>query len=77
MWQEKDKELYREFKFPDFKEAFGFMSQVAEAAEAMDHHPRWTNEYNKVEIWLSNHSEGQVTNKDRQLAAVIDTIYGH
>lgn len=77
MWQEKGKELYREFKFQDFKQAFGFMTKVAEAAEAMNHHPRWQNKYNRVEIWLSTHSEGQVTDKDRQLAMEIDAIYGH
>jgi 4a-hydroxytetrahydrobiopterin dehydratase len=76
MWLEKDKQLYREFSFPDFKQAFGFMSKVAEAAEAVNHHPRWTNEYDKVEIWLSTHSEGQITDKDRRLAEEINRIYG-
>lgn len=75
MWQEKNQKLYREFKFKDFKAAFDFMSKVAGAADAMDHHPRWTNEYNKVEIWLSSHSEGKITDKDKQLAKEIDKIY--
>ena len=75
MWLEKNKELYRKFKFQDFKEAFSFMGKVAEAAEAINHHPRWQNEYNRVEIWLSTHSEGRVTDKDRRLAEEIDRIY--
>jgi 4a-hydroxytetrahydrobiopterin dehydratase len=76
MWQEKDKQLYREFKFKDFKQAFDFMAKVAAAADEMNHHPTWTNTYNKVEIWLSTHSAGDtVTDKDRMLAAAIDGVY--
>jgi 4a-hydroxytetrahydrobiopterin dehydratase len=76
MWGEKDGKLYRQFELKDFKQAFGFMQKVAEAADAMDHHPTWTNTYNKVEIWLSTHSAGdQITDKDRQLAKQIDRIY--
>jgi len=74
-WKEIDGELYRKFEFKDFKTAFEFMKQVAEAAEAQNHHPRWQNEYNKVEIWLSTHSEGKITDKDHQLAAEIDRIH--
>jgi 4a-hydroxytetrahydrobiopterin dehydratase len=75
MWQEKDGKLYREFKFDDFKQAFDFMRKVAGIAEEMNHHPTWTNTYNKVEIWLSTHSAGDtVTDKDRQLAEGIDKI---
>ncbi|HET9722033.1 MAG TPA: 4a-hydroxytetrahydrobiopterin dehydratase [Candidatus Saccharimonadales bacterium] len=77
MWQEKDKKLYRRFEFKDFKQAFDFMRKTAGAAEAQNHHPRWTNEYSKVEIWLSSHDAGgTVTNKDRRLAKAIDKIYG-
>jgi 4a-hydroxytetrahydrobiopterin dehydratase len=76
MWEEKDGKLYRQFEFKDFKQAFGFMGKIAAAAEQMDHHPTWTNTYNKVEIWLSTHSAGdQITDKDRQLAKQIDRIY--
>ncbi len=76
MWQEKDGQLYRKFEFKDFMEAFGFMSQVAEAADGQDHHPTWTNTYNKVEIWLSTHSAGdKITDKDRKLSKSIDAIY--
>lgn len=76
MWREQDNQLYREFKFKDFKGAFDFMSKVAAVADGMDHHPTWTNTYNKVEIWLSTHSAGDsITDKDRQLATEIDRIY--
>jgi 4a-hydroxytetrahydrobiopterin dehydratase len=51
------------------------MQKVAAAAEKMNHHPRWQNEYNMVEVWLSTHSEGKITDKDSQLAKEIDKIY--
>lgn len=75
MWQEKGSELYKKFEFQDFEQAFGFMQEVAQEAEAQNHHPRWQNEWNKVEIWLSTHDAGGVTEKDRQLADAIDKIY--
>jgi 4a-hydroxytetrahydrobiopterin dehydratase len=75
MWKEKDHTLHKEFTFENFSEAFAFMTRVALEAEKMDHHPKWTNTYNKVEIWLSTHSAGdKVTEKDRKLAAKIDAI---
>ena len=75
MWEEKDNTLYRKFEFKDFSAAFAFMTRVALAAEKMDHHPLWTNVYNKVEIWLSTHDAGNtVTERDRKLAKKIDTI---
>jgi len=75
MWAEKDNSLYRKFEFKDFKDAFGFMSRVALIAEKMDHHPKWTNVWNTVEIWLSTHSAGDVvTNKDKQWAEKIDDL---
>ncbi len=75
MWTEKDNKLYRKFSFKDFSEAFAFMTRVALAAEKMDHHPLWTNVYNKVEIWLNTHDAGDVvTEKDHQLAAQIDAL---
>ena len=76
LWQDKNGELYQKFEFEDFKEAFEFMKQVAEAAEEQNHHPRWQNEYNKVEIWLSTHSAGGlITDKDKRLASEIDRVY--
>ena len=75
MWEEKNNTLYKKFEFKNFSEAFGFMARVALAAEKMDHHPLWTNVYNKVEIWLSTHDAGDiVTEKDRTLAKKIDTL---
>lgn len=74
-WEEKDNALYKEFKFSDFKEAFAFMTKVALIAEKMDHHPRWTNVYNKLEVWLNTHDAGDtVTDRDRKLAAEIDKL---
>ncbi len=76
MWQEKDDALYRQFTFDDFRQAFDFMKPVATMAERCDHHPRWLNEYNKVEIWLSTHEAGgKITDKDRELAKSIDKIF--
>ena len=75
MWKEKDNKLYKKFEFKNFSEAFAFMTRVALAAEKMDHHPLWTNVYNKVEIWLSTHDAGDVvTDKDRKLAEIIDKL---
>ncbi len=77
MWTEKENSLYRKFEFDDFSEAFAFMTRVAIAAEKMNHHPRWTNVYNTVEIWLNTHDAGDVvTEKDHQLAKKIDKISG-
>ena len=73
MWKEEDNKLYRQFTFKNFSEAFAFMTRIALQAEKMDHHPLWTNVYNKVDIWLSTHDAGDVvTEKDRKLAAAID-----
>jgi len=75
MWEEKNNSLYRKFEFKDFSEAFAFMTRVAIEAEKMNHHPLWTNVYNKVEVWLSTHDAGDiVTDKDRKLAEKIDRI---
>jgi 4a-hydroxytetrahydrobiopterin dehydratase len=77
MWEEKNNTLYRKFEFKDFSEAFAFMTRVALAAEKMDHHPSWTNVYNKVEISLSTHDAGNiVTDRDRKLAKKIDALVG-
>ncbi len=75
MWEEKNNKLYKKFEFKDFSQAFAFMTKVALAAEKMDHHPKWTNEYNKVEFWLSTHDAGdKVTEKDKKLAQIIDAL---
>ncbi|MGB4769956.1 MAG: 4a-hydroxytetrahydrobiopterin dehydratase [Chitinophagaceae bacterium] len=75
MWDETKEALYKRFQFKDFSEAFAFMTRVAFEAEKMDHHPKWTNVWNTVEIWLSTHDAGNtVTEKDRKLAAKIDKL---
>jgi 4a-hydroxytetrahydrobiopterin dehydratase len=75
MWQEQKNSLHKKFEFKNFSEAFAFMTRVALAAEKMDHHPKWTNEYNKVEIWLSSHDAGNVvTEKDQKLSKIIDAL---
>lgn len=75
MWKENNNSLYRKLKFDDFSAAFAFMTRVALAAEKMNHHPKWTNVYNEVEIWLSTHDAGDiVTDKDRKLATAIDQL---
>ena len=77
MWNEENNSLTRLFMFGDFSEAFAFMTRVALVAEKMNHHPLWTNVYNRVEIRLSTHDTGNtITDKDRKLAAAIDRIYG-
>lgn len=76
-WQLKNDQLVSNFEFKNFSEAWAFMTRVAFLAEKMDHHPEWTNVYNKVEIRLSTHSAGNtVTERDRNLAAEIDNLLG-
>ena len=78
MWKEENNSLCATFTFKDFNEAFAFMTRVALIAEKMDHHPTWTNTWNKVEIRLSTHDAGNmVTDKDRILAAAIDALIKH
>lgn len=75
MWTEEDNRLKRSFEFKDFIAAFGFMSKVAIIAEKQDHHPNWSNVYNKVEIELFTHDAGDiVTEKDHKLAKAIDEL---
>ena len=74
-WTHQHDTLYRKFVFGDFSEAFAFMTRVALAAEKKDHHPKWTNVWNTVEIWLSTHDAGNtVTAKDLQLAQRINDL---
>ena len=76
MWKEINNEVYQKFEFKNFNSACGFMSRVALAAEKNDHHPKWTNVWNVVEIWLSTHDAGNIiTDKDRKLASLIEEIY--
>lgn len=74
-WQETKHGLYKQFVFHDFNEAWAFMGRVAEAANRIDHHPRWQNEWNVVDIWLNTHEDGmQITDRDHELARTIDEL---
>lgn len=74
-WEEVNNKLYKIIIFKDFVQAFAFMEKVAKLAERESHHPRWCNEYNKLEIWLSTHDAGDVvTDKDRNMAKLIDDL---
>ncbi len=68
--------LTKRFTFDDFVGAFGFMTRVALLAEKADHHPEWSNVYNKVSITLTTHDAGGVTDKDVKLAGEIDRLIG-
>ncbi len=74
-WTVREEKLYRQFKFKDFVSAFGFMSQVAILAEKMDHHPEWSNVYNRVDIELTTHDLGGISMRDITLAKQIDEHY--
>ena len=73
-WRHEDNALRREFSFTNFKEAFAFMTSIAEMAEAADHHPDWSNSYNTVTIALTSHDKGCVTQRDSSLAEQINTL---
>lgn len=76
MWKNVNDSLRKSFEFKDFVQAFSFMTAVAIKAEKMNHHPFWTNVYNKVEIHLQTHDAGNiVTEKDEELAKQIDSLY--
>jgi 4a-hydroxytetrahydrobiopterin dehydratase len=69
--------IAKKFVFRDFNEAFGFMARAALVAEKMDHHPEWFNVYKTVEVTLSTHDAGGVTELDTQLAGAMDKIAGN
>ena len=75
-WDERRDGIARSFTFADFNEAFGFMARVALLAEKADHHPEWTNVWNRVDIVLTTHSAGGLTAKDVELAKAIDALAG-
>ena len=75
MWEERNSRLEKTFIFKDFNEAFGFMARAALLIEKVDHHPDWSNSYNKVHVTLCTHSAGSVvTEKDRNLARQLDDL---
>jgi 4a-hydroxytetrahydrobiopterin dehydratase len=67
--------IRRDFKFKNFVEAFSFMTSVALEAEKMNHHPDWSNVYNKVSVTLQTHDASGITNRDLDLAQTIDRLY--
>ncbi|MHA7836257.1 MAG: 4a-hydroxytetrahydrobiopterin dehydratase [bacterium] len=75
-WALADGKLYRAFRFGSFVEAFGFMSQAALVAEKMDHHPEWSNVYDRVRVHLVTHDAGGITDLDLELAARMNEIAG-
>ena len=75
-WKEQENSLQATFEFKNFREAFAFMSEVAIESEKINHHPDWSNVWNKVTFKLNTHDAGgTVTEKDRKLAAKIDDIF--
>ena len=76
LWSLVSGKLQREFRFVDFSEAFGFMTRVALAAEALNHHPEWSNVWNRVVIELTTHDTGGLSNLDLALARRIDRLLG-
>jgi len=75
-WSLQGDRLVREFRFAGFGEAFGFMARVALFAEKIDHHPDWTNVWNRVSVALQTHDAGGVTDLDFRLAAEMDRVAG-
>lgn len=73
-WELRDGKLHRELKFKNFVQAWGFMTQVAILAETMDHHPEWFNVYSKVNIDLTTHEAGGLSQRDFELAQQIDAV---
>jgi 4a-hydroxytetrahydrobiopterin dehydratase len=73
-WTVKAGKLHREYAFPDFVHAFGFMATAALAIQEMNHHPEWFNVYNRVKIDLTTHDSGGITANDTKLAATLEAI---
>lgn len=71
-WTRNGDGIERQYKFADFTQAFGFMARVALLAEKADHHPEWSNVYNKVDIRLTTHDAGGISARDFALARAID-----
>ena len=75
-WELVEGKLRREFRFPDFVVAFGFMTRAALVAESLDHHPEWFNVYGRVVVDLTTHDAGGITELDLQLAARMNELAG-
>lgn len=75
-WSLRDGKLYRHIQFNSFNAAFGFMTQVALMAEKANHHPEWFNVYSRVEIWLTTHEAGGISERDFALAQQMNNLLG-
>ncbi|WP_313113688.1 4a-hydroxytetrahydrobiopterin dehydratase [Aequorivita sediminis] len=75
-WEYSEEALHAVFEFENFKEAFTSMTRIAFEAERLNHHPEWSNVYNSLEIYLSTHDADGVTEKDFELARIIDELIG-
>lgn len=74
-WVEVDQKLYKQFVFKDFTEALSWMLKAAFVIERLNHHPEWSNVYNKVTVYLTTHDAGNtITQKDRDLAKALDLV---
>jgi 4a-hydroxytetrahydrobiopterin dehydratase len=73
-WSVKNNKLHKEYKFPDFVHAFGFMATAALRIERMQHHPEWCNVYNTVRVDLTTHDSGGISQKDLDLAKILDEL---
>jgi 4a-hydroxytetrahydrobiopterin dehydratase len=73
-WTVKDAKLHREYRFPSFSYAIGFIAAAAPPIEKMDHHPEWFNVYNRVVVDLTTHDAGGITQRDLDLAALLESI---
>lgn len=75
-WELREGKLHKTFKFADFVQAWGFMSQAALIAQSMDHHPEWFNVYSTVRVDLNTHDAGGITTLDFELARKMDALFG-
>lgn len=74
LWQRHEGMLRRELQFANFSEAFGFMTRVAMIAEQLNHHPEWSNVYNRVQIAITTHDAGGLTEFDQQFVTAVDAL---
>lgn len=75
-WEIRENKLYRRLVFEDFVHAFGFLSQIAMIAEKMNHHPEWANVYRTVDVYLTSHDIGGISDRDFELLAQINHLVG-
>jgi 4a-hydroxytetrahydrobiopterin dehydratase len=73
-WDVRDGKLHRDYVFPDFAHAFGFMATAALGIEKMNHHPEWSNVYNRVRVDLTTHDLGGISERDLELARLLDSV---